>query len=376
MRMLFVLSSKSMTSDASTHRILNIERHCRKLGADTSLLYLGDFFFSSPVLIQPLSLPSIFPRLKGFDVVHAGGFGAAYFLVVAKPLIGRNTLAVYDIHSDILTESRLIGKGRLDFAGHFTTFEMLLMEYVAIDGTDYFIAASDGVKQRLLDRKPLIRSKDVEVILNGVDLEEFVPQRENAPNSHSDSFTVTYAGSFSSYEGVGSLIRAAEMLRDEDVRFKLIGFRKDDLEIKKETRKRLRDKALLLDWMPRNQLLPELQKSDILVIPADASTREQSENRAVAFPTKFAEFLALAKPVIVTKLDMTSKIVEKFDCGFVCEPTAESIAETIRRAKRTSREVLLMKGRNGRRFAEAELDINLICKKYLKFLNRILRERA
>jgi cellulose synthase/poly-beta-1,6-N-acetylglucosamine synthase-like glycosyltransferase len=39
-------------------------------------------------------------------------------------------------------------------------------------------------------------------------------------------------------------------------------------------------------------------------------------------------------------------------------------------------ETLLLKGLNGRRLAEAELDTNLICKKYLQFLNRVLKKRV
>ena len=67
--------------------------------------------------------------------------------------------------------------------------------------------------------------------------------------------------------------------------------------------------------------------------------------------------------------------LKRFDCGFVCEPTAESIAETILKAKETPKKVFLMKGYNGRRFAEAELDINSICKKYLQFLGKLLNQR-
>jgi glycosyltransferase involved in cell wall biosynthesis len=370
---------KSTTSDAYNHRIFNIERHCRQLGADTSRLFLGDLFFGSPVLIQILNLPFILRYLRKFDVIHAGGNGAAFFFAVATRLIGRNTLVIYDVHSDTLTERRLLKKNSFDFAGYFVEFEILLMEYVALWGTKYFIASSPEIKRRLLQRNRHIRSENIEVILNGVDLEQFVPVKYDdtwvASNPH--TFTVTYAGSFFRLEAVENLILAAEMLSNEkeDINFKFIGFREQDFNIKMDIRKRLGNRAVLIDWLPKSKLLTELQKSDVLVIPADASTREVSENRTAVFVTKFAEFVAVAKPVIVTGIDMTSKIVEKFDCGFVCEPTAESIAEAIQKAKGTSRDVLFKKGRNGRRFAETELDENLICKKYLQFLDRILKAR-
>ena len=377
MRILFVssFSDESSISSAYSHRIFNIERHCRQAGADTRRLFLGDLFFSSPVLIQPLNIPFILKYLRKFDVVHAGGAGAAFFFAIATPLIGRNTTVVYDVHSDALTESRLIRRGRFDFAGYFIEFEMLMTEHVALRCINYFIASSSEIKRRLLERTRRVKSANVEIILNGVDLQEFKPQRENTPIVNSNPFTVTYAGSFGAIEAVDNLVRAAEILSNENINFKLIGFRAEDLNIKLEIQKRLGNKALLLDWLPRHELVAELQKSDVLVIPADASTRKQIENRSAVFVTKFAEFLAVAKPVIVTRLDLPSRIVETFDCGFVCEPTAESIAETIVKVKGTSREVLQKKGQNGRRFAETELDVNLICKKYLQFLDRILKTR-
>ena len=75
----------------------------------------------------------------------------------------------------------------------------------------------------------------------------------------------------------------------------------------------------------------------MLVIPADSSNRKQSDNRSAVFVTKFAEFLAIAKPVIATRLDIISRIVETYDCGFVCEANAESIAESIREARSVCR---------------------------------------
>lgn len=368
-------SQKSTASNAYYHRIFNIERHCRQLGADTDRLFLGDLFFDSPVLIQLLNLPFILRYLKKFDVIHAGGQSAAFFFAVATRLIGRNTIVIYDVHSNIITESRLMHRGKLDFGGYFIGFEMLFTEFVAIFCIKYFITSSSEIKRRLLQRNRHVRSENVEIILNGVDLAEFTPERSTIPPLDPKVFTVTYAGSFGAIEAVDNLVQAAEILSDETINFKFIGFSKEDQEIKLDIQRRLGNKALLLDWLPRNELVDELQKSDVLVIPADSTNRKQSENRSAVFVTKFAEFLATAKPVIATRLDLVSRIVETYDCGFVCKANAESIAESIRKAKGTSAEVLQRKGRNGRRFAETELDVNLICKKYLQFLGKLLKQR-
>ena len=183
MRILFVsLQSKNTTSNAYNQRIFNNERHCRQLGADTSLLFLGDLLFHSPVLLQPLNIPFILRYLRQFDVVIAEAAGSAYFLALAKPLLRTDTLLVYDVHNDALAECRLIRKGRFDLAGYFIEFEMRLLEYVGFNGIDYFSVASPGLKQRLLSRNRRIRDENIEVILNGVDLESFGSQVETVNN--------------------------------------------------------------------------------------------------------------------------------------------------------------------------------------------------
>jgi glycosyltransferase involved in cell wall biosynthesis len=335
---------------------------------------LGDLFFDYPVLIQLLNLPFILRYLKKFDVIHAGGTGAAFVLAVATRFIGRKNIVIYDMHSDAITESRLWREGKLDYHGYFTEFEMLSTNYLASAGIKYFITASSELKRRLLQRNRHVRSENVEIVVNGVDLAEFTPQKNTITFLDPPVFAVTYAGSFDAIEGVDNLVRAAEILSGENVNFKFIGFRQADRRIKSDIQKRLGNKAILIDWLPRNELVAELQKSDVLVIPADSSNRNQAVNRSAVFVTKFAEFLAVAKPVIVTEIDLTSKIVAAVDCGFVCKATAKSIAEAIQKAKGTSRDILFMKGQNGRRFAETELDENLICKKYLKFLYRIIKQ--
>lgn len=362
-------SYNPITAPAYEHRVSHIERHCRKLGADTSRLCLWKLFFGSPVLIQPLNIPFILRYLRQFDILIAEGNPSAFVLALAKPLLKTDTLLVYDVHNDYLAESRLMTEERSGLAGHFMRFESFLTEYLGFNGFTYFSVASQGLKRRILDRRRSIRDEYIEVILNGADLESFESHGETADNTCEHAFTVTYAGSYSKYQGIENLVKAAEILRSDDVHFKFMGFRKGDLSTKNDIKIRLKEKVTCLDWLPKDEFISELRKSDIFVSPSAPDT-----GRAV-FPTKFAEFLALGKPIIVTRIDETSSIVERFDCGFVCKPTAESFAETILTAKETPKKVLLLKGYNGRRFAEAELDINSICRKYLQFLCKLLNQR-
>ena len=84
MRILFVSSWTPKNAPAYESRIINIEKHCRKLGADTSRLFLWKLFFGSPVLVQPFNIPFILRYLRQFDVIIAEGNGSAYVFALTK----------------------------------------------------------------------------------------------------------------------------------------------------------------------------------------------------------------------------------------------------------------------------------------------------
>jgi glycosyltransferase involved in cell wall biosynthesis len=326
--------------------------------------------------MQPLNAPSIVRYMNEFDVVHAGGNAAAYVMGILRPMIGRvsQPLILYDVHGDAIEESRLVRKGPFDFPGYFNAFQMRFTDNVAVRCADCFITASERIKQLILARNRKVSEEAIEVIPNGVNVELFRPQRAMPQNASASRFTVTYAGSFLPWQGVETLIAATQLLENQDIRFKLIGFKKEDMKSKESIRRQVNSSNIeLIDWLPRGELITHLQESDVLIIPASQRARRQRE---VAFSTtKFAEFAALGKPIIVASIDGISRLVRAYDCGFVCEPTPESTAEVIMQARRTPKEVLERKGMNGRQLAEKELDWRLIARKYLAFLTRVIANR-
>ena len=370
MKVLFLCSTKSRYSSRSyPHRIIQLENQCRRLGAQTDLIFLGDFRFGSPTVIQPLNFHSLARYVYGYDVIHAGGNGAAYVVSLIRPMLRSKPIIIYDVHGDIIEESRLSAKKNFSFKERFNSFQMLVTEYVAINRADYYIAASERLKQRLVaDRK--IKNENIDVIINGVDLKVFKPSKCELDASISHVFTVTYAGSFLAWQGIDNLVSAADLLKNQEIKFRLIGFSPQDRKLKFSIQEKLGNKVELFDWEPRDKLIQHLGQSDVLIIP-----RARHPALEVAFCTKFAEYVALQKPVIMTNVDETADLVRKFDCGFVCEPSIQAIAETILNAKNTPRHILLQKGTNGRRLAESVLDQNIVGEKYMNFLSKIMQSK-
>jgi glycosyltransferase involved in cell wall biosynthesis len=153
------------------------------------------------------------------------------------------------------------------------------------------------------------------------------------------------------------------MIKEADIKFRIIGFKNEDRQLKSHLRQILSDKVELIDSLDKHDLINQLCSSDILVIP-----RSKNFALQLAFPSKFAEYIATGKPVIVTDVDETANFVRKYNCGFVCAPSAQSIARTIVAAKKLPLDKLLEMGSNGRRLAETTFDLRVIGTQYFNFL--------
>jgi glycosyltransferase involved in cell wall biosynthesis len=363
MKILFVsATSRGLVSNslsAMNQRLLNLEEGLRQCGATTGMLYLGDYFIKDPTLIQVLNIPMILRELDGYDVVHGGTSAVCYVLGFIRKL--HNFTLVHDIHG-CLEEFLLLKKGKFDLTANFSYLQGLILEEISNRNADFFITCSQPLFDRLSQKG--IDPSRIEVIRNGVDTELFKPME--LP-SNGKQFIVTYAGAFQKWQGIDNLLAAANLIKETDVKFRIIGFRKEDCALKNELNRILAGKVELIDALGRDEIVKQLCSSDILIIPRSRHCATQ-----MAFPTKFAEYIATGKPVIVTDVDETANFVRHFDCGFVCEPTAESIARTIIKAKEMASSALIAMGENGRRLAESQFDRLVIARQYYEFLRRVL----
>ena len=369
MKVLFVSGGAFNDSGAYAQRLSMIQEGLKRSGIDTSILHTGDYLFTTPHLIRILNTPFYFKLTRGYDVIHAAGTTGTICMGLIRTF--HNYKVVFDVHGNGIEEARLLRKNALDIKGNYTMFQSMILGPIATNIADYFITASDALKQVYVNKG--IDEQRIEVIRNGVDTELFRPAESPVEN---ETFTVTYAGSFPKYQGIENLVHAAKLLRDENIKFKMIGFRPNDLGLKQEIKRILKNRVELIDVVPRRILVHHLNESDVLIIPRYCPANEKSWDRLRNtfgwLPTKFSEYTATGRPVIVTILDETSDLVEKHDCGFVCDPTPEAIAKTILKAKETPFQTLQEKGINSRRLAEVEFDVSVIGRRYYRFLTRIL----
>ena len=353
MKVLFISLARQDFYDAYVHRIMSLKNGLERHGARTATLYLGDLPLKKPFLISPLNVPVLRRYLEDFDFVHAGNTGGAYLMGLAKATKRTGTKIVYDVHGNLAEEAKLNSRGPLDWVNHFHLFQYTAMEKVAAKLSDYFVVCSESFRDHYVGKG--VDSGRIEVVLNGVDIDRFRPN--GAPDN--DVFTITYAGRAQKWQGIGLLLEAARLLRGEAVRFRVIGLdggARQALEGKY-------DNVEFLDFMPGNALIDHLCGSDGLIIP-----RMSHPALEVAFPTKFAEYIACGVPVIVTDVGDAGRLTRRHGCGIACRPDAGSIAGAILELKRCSPGERKAMGDRGRRLAEKRLDYNKISRTYYDFL--------
>ncbi|MEN3052322.1 MAG: glycosyltransferase family 4 protein [Candidatus Methanosuratincola petrocarbonis] len=362
--MLFVSSLSSRFNDSNSsyvHRITVFKEALDKRGISTKFISVGDNVFGKPAIISPMAIPFYLNDMRKFDIIHAGGNGSAYFVSIAKPFLSPNTKIIYDVHGDPIEEARLVSLYSSDIFG-FAFWHSTIMELIGRKKSDYFIACSNVLHNQLL-RYGIEKSKII-TIYNGVDIHNFFP----IPRSPKSGlpFTVTYAGRFQKWQGIDLLLEAAQLLKDVPILFRFIGFHKDEVMLKREIKAKLGNRAELIDAVPRSFLNQYLSKTDLLIIP-----RIRHHALEVAFPTKFAEYLATGLPIITTDVGEIAQLVRQHHCGFVCPPFPHDLADAIVSAMQMDPKTLSILGHNARTLAETRFNLETIQNLYYNFIKNI-----
>jgi glycosyltransferase involved in cell wall biosynthesis len=191
---------------------------------------------------------------------------------------------------------------------------------------------SETLRQDVLKNTTAIHSDRIRTARNGVAL--------NGVNGHEDGVTlrkrlglplecklIVYTGRLRTAKGVDVLIDAFTRLGNRtDVRLLLLGKLYDDL------RKRLPEPQHLsgvefMDFVPPAEVHQYQRCADVLVLP---STRDLAYDR-YTMPLKMFEYMAAGRPVVASRLEGISEVIQHRRNGLLVEPSnPEQLAEALR----------------------------------------------
>lgn len=170
-----------------------------------------------------------------------------------------------------------------------------------------------------------IRPKDVVPLYMGANEEIFKPQPEA---SASDRFLVLYYSTYLPLHGVDVVVRAAKLLEEDRVRFRVIGRGMERPRIDRLAAEIGVRNCEFVDWVPYHELPREIAAAD-LCLAGHFSTGNAKSERVI--PGKAFQFIAMAKPTVLGDSPAVSAVFEHGKDGFlVRQGDPEALANAIR----------------------------------------------
>ena len=206
---------------------------------------------------------------------------------------------------------------------------------------------------------------------NGVDVAEWQRLAEPMPPEHAEvlarlrangRFIVGYAGSHGLANSLGTLIDAAELLRDDPVAIVMVG--------QGPERNRLRDRACGAG-LANVHFLPVVPKACIPAVLAGMDALylgwlRRSIYRFGISPNKILDYMMAARPV-VHAVDAGNDPVAESGCGLSVAPEQPAaIAAAIRNLRGLDAAQLLAMGQRGRRFVLERHDYRVLAQRFLE----------
>jgi len=191
-------------------------------------------------------------------------------------------------------------------------------ETAVMDAADAVVTLSETMRTDILARSSIAPDRVV-VVPNGVDVDRFVPGPRDAGLAASlgiapDETVIGYISSFTSYEGIEYLIRAAALLRERGRRIRLLlvgdGEARADLEAVAHEVGVDDGTAIFTGRVPHADVLRYYRTIDIFVVP-----RTNDRVSQLVTPLKPYEAMAMEKALVVSAVGALLEIVTDGETG-------------------------------------------------------------
>lgn len=182
-----------------------------------------------------------------------------------------------------------------------------------------------------------------------------------------DKFVITYVGAHGVANHLIQLLDTAELLKDTNVVFQLIGSGMQKEMLLAEKEKRNIQNVIFRDPVAKEKVFKFILASDM-----GASVLKKVETFKTIYSNKTFDYMSCEKPVLMAIDGVSRELVEKAKCGIFVEPENPiAIANGIRRVIIQSKKLNEM-GENGYKYALENFDRRQLAKKYASYMQTII----
>jgi len=297
-------------------------------------------------------------------IVHCHDYHLLPAMVIAKFFFRSNFFLIYDAHE---FESQKIGFGR------FSKFVISFLEKISSKFIVGFITVSESILEMYKQLFPEIHKT---LILNCPNSENLVLSNkfESSLSLGKGAVKCLYQGGFIPYRGITELLEASTNSDLKGINFIFMGDggitqAGKDLERQIVSMSENHENIHHVKSVPVKELLEYTSSATIGCV----LTIDNCLNHKYSLPNKFFEYAMAGLPILVSDLPEMRKLVEKYNCGVICESiTPKGIAKGIKKLLEQDLEKL---GKNARKMAE-DHSWEMQEKKLLRLYEKVLEKKA
>lgn len=276
------------------------------------------------------------------------------------------TYIVHDLYPPMAVEPGFIKRGGL-IDRSWSAFN----EYV-FDGAENVVVLGERMRERVVEEAGAGFDADKTHVVHNWEDASFITPRSKAENWFSeeyglvDRFVVTYSGNIGANHDLDTVVRAADRLRDSDVKFVVIGEgdRKGDVVAHADRHGLTEETIEFLPFQDRADLPYSLTAGDVSLVTISPGMK------GVAVSSKVYTSLAAGQPVLVVAEpdDDEAETVRRYDAGEVVQQgDVDGIVEAIETWK-ANPELVSEQGENARRALVENFDKERMIDRYYELL--------
>jgi glycosyltransferase involved in cell wall biosynthesis len=180
-------------------------------------------------------------------------------------------------------------------------------------------------------------------------------------------FVITYVGAHGVANHLIQLLDAAELLRDSQVIFQLIGSGMQKEMLQTEAAKRNLNNVIFRPPVAKEEVFKYILASDM-----GASVLKKVDTFKTIYSNKTFDYMSCKMPILLLIDGVSRQLVEEAGCGIYAEPeNAKDIAEKVRHCLSIQNQLPEM-GEKGYAYARAHFDREVLAKQYAASLEKLL----
>lgn len=172
-------------------------------------------------------------------------------------------------------------------------------------------------------------------------------QNHNNDRKPDEGISLLFAGNIGKAQSVDCFVRAAALLKDENIRWHIIGDGTCYDQVQSLTSElQVTDRVTFYGRRPLDEMPSFYEKADALLVSmVDDPLMNQT------LPGKVQSYMAAGKPVIGAIAGEACRVIHEADCGLCCKPDEpQALAECIRTFASLSEERVAEMGSNARKY--------------------------